>query len=86
LSLALPKEPLRIAYRGLHTNDRELRGTALEYLETILPESVRISLWPFLEAEKKKATTKSREQILEELMKSNQSIEISLQQIRGSRD
>jgi hypothetical protein len=86
LSLALPKEPLRIAYRGLHTDDRELKGTALEYLETILPESVRISLWPFLEAERTEPTTKSRDQILEELMKSNQSIEISLQQIRGSRD
>ena len=83
LSLVLPREPLRIAYRGLHTEDKNLRGTALEYLETILPEEIRNSLWPFLEQEGKKETlTKSREQILEELMQSNKSIEISLEQIR----
>ena len=32
-SLALPPEPLRIAFRGLHTNDPTLQGTALEYLD-----------------------------------------------------
>jgi hypothetical protein len=83
LSLALPTEPLKIAYRGLHTNDKNLRGTALEYLETILPVHIRESLWPFLEPEPKKETVaKSREEILDELMKSNKSIEISLEQIR----
>jgi len=83
LSLALPKEPLKIAYRGLHTDDKNLRGTALEYLATILPVNIRESLWPFLEGEPKlEPVTKSREQILDELMKSNRSIEISLEQIR----
>ena len=32
LSLVLPAEPLSIAFRGLHTSDAKLRGTALEYL------------------------------------------------------
>ena len=37
LSLVLPKEPLQIAFRGLYIEDRNLQGTALEYLEGILP-------------------------------------------------
>ena len=83
LSLALPKEPLKIAFRGLHTDNRDLKGTALEYLETILPEAVRKSLWPFLEDDRKASIEKSqsREEILAELMHSNQSIELNLAEI-----
>ena len=36
LSLVLPTEPLQIAFRGLHTDDQNLQGTALEYLEGML--------------------------------------------------
>ena len=50
LSLVLPREPLRIAFRGLQTSDRRLRGTALEYLEGVLPPPIRQRLWPFLVA------------------------------------
>ena len=83
LSLALPKEPLKIAFRGLHTDNRDLKGTALEYLETILPEAIRKSLWPFLEDDRKASIEKSqsREEILAELMHSNQSIELNLAEI-----
>ena len=49
LSLVLPREPLQIAFRGLYTDDRNLQGTALEYLEGILPAPIRERLWPFLE-------------------------------------
>ncbi|MDA2923489.1 hypothetical protein MYX65_02325 [Acidobacteria bacterium AH-259-L09] len=83
LSLALPKEPLKIAFRGLHTDKRDLKGTALEYLESILPEAIRKSLWPFLEDDRKakRERTQSREEILAELMHSNQSIELNLAEI-----
>jgi hypothetical protein len=37
LRLLLPREPVSMAYRALHTDDRHLRGTALEYLQTVLP-------------------------------------------------
>ena len=57
LSLALPEEPLRVAFRGLHTDDKTLRGTALEYLESILPKPIRQSLWPFLEDDRAKEGT-----------------------------
>ena len=36
LSLILPRETLRLAFHALHTDDSYLRGTALEYLETVL--------------------------------------------------
>ncbi len=49
LSLVLPAEPLQIALRGLHADDQNLRGTALEYLESVLPPTIREPLWPFLE-------------------------------------
>ena len=51
LSFVLPSEPLRIAYRGLHTDDRGLRGTVLEYLDSVLSADVRDALWPYIAAE-----------------------------------
>jgi hypothetical protein len=40
LSLILPRSTLRLAFHALHTDDPQLRGTALEYLETTLPEAL----------------------------------------------
>ncbi|WP_437777281.1 hypothetical protein [Sorangium sp. So ce1097] len=48
LSLCLEREPLEIAYRALHADDAHLRGTAIEYLENVLPPPIRESLWPYL--------------------------------------
>ena len=79
LSLVLPGEPLRIAFRGLHTEDEALRGTALEYLESILPGRVSEVLWPWLEpARAPEAPRRSREQALATLMRSSASIELRL--------
>jgi AAA family ATP:ADP antiporter len=50
LSLHLEREPLRMAFRALHHADAHHRGTALEYLETILPPEVRDGIWPYLGA------------------------------------
>lgn len=49
LGLVLPGEPLRVAFRGLTSDDQHMRGTALEYLEGALPTQVRAKLWPLLE-------------------------------------
>jgi len=49
LGLALPSGPVRIALQALHTDDRVLRATALEYLESVLPAPLRVLLWPHLE-------------------------------------
>ena len=48
LSLHLDREALRMAFRALHHEDTHHRGTALEYLDTILPAEVRDGLWPYL--------------------------------------
>ena len=40
LSLWLERDPLQIAWAAMKTNDRALRGTALEYLNNVLPDDV----------------------------------------------
>jgi AAA family ATP:ADP antiporter len=83
LSLALPPEPLLIALRGLHASDQNLRGTALEYLESILPPRIREPLWPFLEDHRSAVRTiRSREEILENLVRSNQSIMLNIEELK----
>jgi ATP:ADP antiporter, AAA family len=48
LSLILPSQPLQIAFQSLHSENGRLRGTALEYLEGVLPAEIRQQVWPFL--------------------------------------
>jgi len=83
LSLVLPREPLKVAFKGMHSPDAKLRGTALEYLESILPSGVRSRLWPFLEKPEGGSPAQSRpkEEILSELLRSSQSIDVSLADI-----
>jgi hypothetical protein len=49
LSLVLPADPVQVAFRGLQADDPNLRGTALEYLDGVLPPAIRTRLWPSLE-------------------------------------
>jgi AAA family ATP:ADP antiporter len=83
LSLVLPAAPLQIALRGLHAEDQNLRGTALEYLETILPPMIREALWPFLEDHRPAGrTTRPREDVLADLVRSNHSIMLNLEELK----
>jgi AAA family ATP:ADP antiporter len=84
LSLVLPSEPLRIAFKGLHTDDAQLRGTSLEYLESILPPDIRDRLWPLLESQGQGERKDARPmpEVLAELMKSDQSILVNLAELR----
>jgi hypothetical protein len=88
LSLVLPAEPLRISFRGLHTDDPNLRGTALEYLEGVLPPAIRVRLWPFLEDPRPAAnrTVRARDEILADLLRSHASIMINLQELQRRED
>jgi hypothetical protein len=85
LSLVLPAEPLRIAFKGLHTDDSQLRGTSLEYLESILPPDIREKLWPLLESQAPSQGKRTRpmDEVLEDLMKSDQSILVNLAELRN---
>lgn len=48
LSLSLDRDALMLSRQALASSDRNLRGTALEYLENVLPEKVKSKLWPHL--------------------------------------
>ncbi len=83
LSLVLPTAPLQIAYRGLHTDDPKLRGTALEYLEGVLPQDLSQRLWPFLGREQQgPRDVRARDEILADLLRSNESIMLNLEELR----
>ncbi len=91
LSLVLAREPLRIAFRGLLSGDPHLRGTALEYLELVLPPAVRQAIWSHLEPERSvrraaDAPPVDRAQVLADLMRSSPSIEIALDALRRGDD
>ncbi len=86
LALTLAEEPLRIAFRGLQTTDRNLRGTALEYLESVLPPAVKEGLWPYLDDHRDRRARapaeRPREAVLDELLRSSESIQINLAELR----
>ena len=87
LSLVLPREPLKIAFRGLFAGDPQLRGTSLEYLELVLPADVREALWPHLDPASVRAgaprpPARDRERVLADLVRSDPSIEINLAALR----
>jgi hypothetical protein len=82
LSLVLPREPLQIAFRSLHTDDEQLQGTALEYLESVLPAAIRQRLWPFIEQRPAKRPSRPREEVMAELLQSNHSILLNLAELR----
>jgi hypothetical protein len=85
LSLVLSHRPLQIAYRGLQGEDRMVRGLALEYLESVLPAAIRERLWQFLEADAHAPQTRRpREEVLEDLLRSHESIRIRLSELRGN--
>jgi HEAT repeat protein len=83
LSLVLPREPLQIAFRSLHTDDEYLRGTALEYLEGVLPTPIRDRLWPFLEHQRPAVKSgRPTDEVIAELLRSNDSIVLNLEELR----
>ena len=67
LSLHLDREALRMAFRALHQEDTHHRGTALEYLDTVLPAEVREGIWPYLGASAPLQAARPANEILAEL-------------------
>jgi hypothetical protein len=84
LSLVFPRDTLQIAFHGLHTDDPQLRGTALEYLETVLPDPIWSRLWPFLDAGETYEPRRGRTsgQAVQELLASRDSIMLALGEAR----
>ena len=67
LCLHLEREPLRIAYSALHQADPKHRGTALEYLSTVLPTEIRDLVWPYLGEAAPLQTARSAQELLTDL-------------------
>jgi ATP:ADP antiporter, AAA family len=84
LSLALEREPLQIALQAVRGTDRRLRGTALEYLENVLPEALREALWPSLgERGPAPHPTRPREDVESELLNSSAAVPLSREALRA---
>lgn len=72
LALGTTRGSLELVRQGLRTGDVKLRGTALEYLESLLPEGVRAPLVQALalRIEPRSAAARSANQLLDELKRS----------------
>jgi ATP/ADP translocase len=84
LSLIHDRTPLMAAFRSLHLEDRHLRGTALEYLEGILPPNTREKLWDILEERPSKSGSRESGEILQDLLKSSETVVLKLRKTAGS--
>jgi hypothetical protein len=84
LSAALPEQALlRLAFNGLHSASSHGRGTALEYLDTVLPSAIKEAIWPHLEERgRRPRTTRTREEIIAELTSMNESMRFGIAELR----
>jgi ATP/ADP translocase len=72
LSTALEREPVQTAYWALLGDDAALRGTAMEYLENVLPDDVARALWPHLGVRAPAIrSTRPSQQVAQELLRSS---------------
>jgi hypothetical protein len=67
LSLVLEREPLEVAARALQGQDRGLKGTALEYLDNVLPPELRAALRPHVGVGLESGKPRPRQEVLAEL-------------------
>ncbi|HEU0105011.1 MAG TPA: hypothetical protein VFT38_02490 [Vicinamibacteria bacterium] len=83
LSLAVEREPLQIAYWAVLGADPGLRGTALEYLENVLPDDVRRGLWPHIGARARPSRPSRPRQLLEQdLLRSGETLGLNRQALK----
>jgi hypothetical protein len=86
LSLVLPPVPLRISFQLLHGDDRAFRGfrgTALEYLEEVLPADIRDRLFLFLEVTEEPRRRRPRDEIVADLLRAGLDLEALRRRARG---
>jgi hypothetical protein len=74
LALHLDAASLQIAFAALHEEDSARRGTALEYLENVLPDEIRESIWPFLGEERPIRSPRPTTEILADLVRARHAI------------
>ncbi len=82
----LPREPIKIAFRALHVDDKRLRGLAAEYLDSILPADLRKLLWAMVEPGlvRQGAAKESGREALANLLESHESLMLTIDLKAGS--
>ena len=87
LALALDREPVRIAARSFATQDAYVRGTALEYLETVLPLHLFSALQPLLAVTgPPPARKRAAAEVRADLIRAGATMTVSLEELRRSLD
>jgi ATP:ADP antiporter, AAA family len=87
LALALEREPVRIAARAFTTEDAYVRGTALEYLETVMPARTFAALRPLLAATgSTPARHRTAPEVRADLLRAGATMTISLDEVRRQLD
>lgn len=84
LTLAVAREPVQIAWRALRSQDRALRGTALEYLENVLPEDMRAALLPHLDAPAPARRRRATAEVEADLLRSSERLPVEPRRRDGS--
>lgn len=83
LALALEREPVRIAARAFTTEDAYVRGTALEYLETVLPAQLFSALRPLVAVpESPPAHRRPAGDVKADLIRAGMTMNVNLDDIR----
>jgi hypothetical protein len=82
LALALDREPMSIAARAFNTDDAYMKGTALEYLETVLPPNLFSALQPLLAAAAPPPRRRPPAEARAELMRAGATMTVSLDEVR----
>jgi hypothetical protein len=87
LSLCTERGSIELVRQGLRSDDRKLRGTALAFLESLLPEAVRTTLVQALaqRLERPEGEPRTESQLLEELRRSIRA-ELAPQALAGEPD
>ena len=85
LSVMLPREPLKVAFRALHNEDRVLRGLGMEYLETALPAQTYGLFQSVLNVSSEQAA-RHPDDVMRDLLASQQSVVIRLEDLRRLSD
>jgi hypothetical protein len=87
LALALDREPVRIAARAFTTDDAYVRGTALEYLETVLPAPIFVALRPRLSVSgPAPAARRPAAEVRAELIRAGTTMTVNLDELRRQLD
>jgi hypothetical protein len=71
LSLVLEREPLRIASWVLRGEDAALKGTALEYLDNVLPSDLSMLLLASVGVARSSGRSRPRQEVVAELLRSD---------------